>query len=147
MVADFISGAVEWLSPANEPDHWDVIEGQGSLFHPSFAGVSLGLLHGAQPDALVVCHEPTRTHMRGVPHQPLPGLRECLDLTVRCGTPDQPGASGPSASSVNTAALDDAEPRALPRGHRGRARPAGDRSGRYGVGAHRGPRSSLIPGG
>ena len=71
VVADFISGAVEWLSPAADADHWDLVEGQGSLFHPSFAGVTLGLLHGAQPDAFVVCHEPTRTHMRGVPH-PLP---------------------------------------------------------------------------
>ena len=67
VVADFISGAVESLSPDNEPDHWDVIEGQGSLFHASYAGVSLGLLHGAQADALVLCHEPTRGHMRGLP--------------------------------------------------------------------------------
>ena len=78
VVADFISGAAEWLSPANAPDHWDLIEGQGSLFHPSFAGVTLGLIHGAQPDAIVLCHEPTRTHMRGLPGWPLPNLNECL---------------------------------------------------------------------
>jgi uncharacterized NAD-dependent epimerase/dehydratase family protein len=108
VVADFISGAVEWLAPANEPDHWDVIEGQGSLFHPAFAGVSLGLLHGAQPDALVLCHEPTRTHMRGLPHQPLPGLRECLDLNLRCGTLTNPEVRAVGVS-VNTASLDDAE--------------------------------------
>ncbi|NJO54237.1 MAG: DUF1611 domain-containing protein [Bacteroidales bacterium] len=84
VVADFISGAAEWLTPANQPDHWDIVEGQGSLFHPSFAGVTLGLLHGAQPDAFVVCHEPTRTHMRGVAH-PLPSVREVIDLTIVCG--------------------------------------------------------------
>lgn len=78
VIADFIAGAVEWLSPAAPERQWDVIEGQGSLFHPSFAGVSLGLLHGAQPDALVMCHEPTRTHMRGLPHQPLPDLAACI---------------------------------------------------------------------
>lgn len=82
VVADFISGAAEWLSPDNEADHWDVIEGQGSLFHPAFAGVSMGLLHGSQPDALVLCHEPTRTHMRNVPHQPLPDVEVCLNQTL-----------------------------------------------------------------
>ncbi|MDF2366164.1 N-acetyltransferase DgcN [Sneathiella sp.] len=82
VVADFISGAVEELSPENDADHWDIIEGQGSLFHPSFAGVSLGLLHGAQADALVLCHEPMRTHMRGLPHQPLPDLKTCMELNL-----------------------------------------------------------------
>ena len=83
VVADFISGAVECIAPANAPDHWDIIEGQGSLFHASFAGVSTGLLHGAQPDALVLCHEPTRTHMRGLPDFALPTLAECMDANLR----------------------------------------------------------------
>ncbi len=108
VVADFISGAVEWLSPANEPDHWDVIEGQGSLFHPAFAGVTLGLLHGAQPDALVLCHEPTRTHMRGLRHQPLPGLRECLDACLLAARLTNKGVTAVGIA-VNTARLDAGE--------------------------------------
>ncbi len=75
VVSDFISGAVEQICPTNDPGHWDLVEGQGSLFHPAFAGVTLGLIHGSQPDALILCHEPTRTHMRGLPHQPLPDLK------------------------------------------------------------------------
>jgi len=82
VVADFISGSVEWLTPDNEPDHWDLVEGQGSLFHASFAGVTIGLIHGACPDALVLCHEPTRTHMRGLPHYPLPDLQACMDANL-----------------------------------------------------------------
>jgi uncharacterized NAD-dependent epimerase/dehydratase family protein len=111
VVADFISGAAEWLSPANEPDHWDLIEGQGSLFHPSFAGVSLGLLHGAQPDAFIVCHEPTRTAMRGVAH-PLPTIQEVIDMTVMCGrlTNPDPRCVG---IAVNTEALEETAARAL----------------------------------
>ncbi len=83
VVADFIAGSIEHLSPAADPDHWDIIEGQGSLFHPSFAGVSLGLLHGAQPDCLVLCHEPTRSHMRGLPRQALPGIQECMEANLQ----------------------------------------------------------------
>ncbi len=82
VVADFISGAAEGISPARADGGWDLVEGQGSLFHPSFAGVSLGLLHGSQPDALVLCHEPTRPHMRGLPGRDLPDLKTCLDANL-----------------------------------------------------------------
>ena len=82
VISDFISGAVELISPVREDDGWDLIEGQGSLFHPSYAGVSLGLLHGSQADALVLCHEPTRSHMRGLPHYPIPDLVRCLEANL-----------------------------------------------------------------
>jgi uncharacterized NAD-dependent epimerase/dehydratase family protein len=111
VVADFISGAAEWIAPAADPGHWDLIEGQGSLFHPSFAGVSLGLLHGSQPDAFVVCHEPTRTRMRGVEH-PLPSIRDVIDLTVRCGSLTNP-AIRCVGIAINTAALSDEEARSV----------------------------------
>ncbi len=103
VVADFISGAAEWLTPAADPTHWDVVEGQGSLFHPSFAGVTLGLLHGAQPDAFVVCHEPTRTTMRGVQHA-LPTIGEVIAATVAAGKLTNP-AIRCVGIAVNTAAL------------------------------------------
>lgn len=103
VVADFISGAAEWLSPDNTPDHWDVVEGQGSLFHPSFAGVTLGLLHGSQPDAFVVCHEPTRTTMRGVQH-PLPSIAEVIDRVTLEASLTNP-ESQCIGIAVNTAAL------------------------------------------
>ncbi|WP_213981372.1 N-acetyltransferase DgcN [Sphingomonas sp. dw_22] len=83
VVADFISGGIEMLTPARHDGGWDVIEGQGSLFHPSFAGVSTGLLHGAQPEALVLCHDPVRSHMRGIPGRGLPGLAECLAANLQ----------------------------------------------------------------
>jgi uncharacterized NAD-dependent epimerase/dehydratase family protein len=78
VVADFIAGAAEWLSPDNKPDHWDVVEGQGSLFHPAYAGVTLGLVHGTQPDAMVLCHDPRRQTIDDFPHCPLPTLEEAM---------------------------------------------------------------------
>ena len=112
VVADFISGAVEALAPAREDGGWDVIEGQGSLFHPSFAGVSTGLLHGAQPEALVLCHDPARIQMRGLPERRLPGLAECLaaNLQVARLTSPQVRAAG---ACLNTSSLPEDEARAL----------------------------------
>ena len=107
VVADFISGAAEWLSPDTAPDVWQIVEGQGSLFHPSFAGVSLGLLHGSQPDAFVVCHEPTRTNMRGV-KTPLPTIADVIEMTVALGRLTNP-AIRPMGIAVNTQALGDEE--------------------------------------
>jgi uncharacterized NAD-dependent epimerase/dehydratase family protein len=91
VVADFVSGAAELLSPDNEPDHWDVIEGQGSLFHPGYSGVSLGLLHGSQPDAFVVCHDAARTRVSDFEHYALPSIAECIaqhELLGRRTNPD-----------------------------------------------------------
>lgn len=91
VVADFISGSVEMVSPARDDGGWDLIEGQGSLFHPSYAGVSLGLLHGAQPDAIVLCHEPGRASMRGLPGRGLPDLGALPGSQPRGGPPHQSG--------------------------------------------------------
>lgn len=85
IVADFIAGAAETLSPDNEPRHWDVIEGQGSLFHPAYAAVTLGLLHGSQPDAIVLCHDPTRRSIEEYPDFPIPPLDAAIDAYLRAG--------------------------------------------------------------
>ena len=105
VIADFISGAIEQLAPAREDDGWDLIEGQGSLFHPSFAGVSLGLLHGAQPEALVLCHEPGRAHMRGIPGRALPDLAECLDRNLEAARLTSPTVRAVGIC-LNTSAMD-----------------------------------------
>lgn len=90
VVADFISGAAEIISPDNDEDHWDVIEGQGSLFHPGYSGVALGLLHGSQPDAFVLCHDATRKVVSGWEHYALPSIREAIDLHVQLGRRTNP---------------------------------------------------------
>jgi uncharacterized NAD-dependent epimerase/dehydratase family protein len=103
---DFIAGAIEQLSPATEPDHWDVIEGQGSLFHPSYAGVTLGLIHGAQADALVLCHEAGRAMLDDLPDFPIPALSEAAELIARHARLTNPQARFVGVC-LNTAALDD----------------------------------------
>lgn len=85
VVADFIAGAAETLSPDNAPDHWDVIEGQGSLFHPAYAGVTLGLLHGSQPDAFVLCHDPARKTIEYFPDFPIPRLDDAIAQYTTAG--------------------------------------------------------------
>jgi len=105
VVSDFAAGAAELLSPDAAPDHWDVIEGQGSLVHPAYAAVSLALLHGSQPDVVVVCHEPGRKTTLGLPHYPLVGIEETIDLTLRLGRRTNP-AIRCAGVALNTAALD-----------------------------------------
>lgn len=112
VVCDFTAGAAETLSPAADEGHWDVIEGQGSLSHPSYAGVSLGLLHGSQPDVLVVCHETGRTMMSGMEGFAVPTLQETIDLHLRLGSRTNP-AIRCAGVSLNTASLSDAEAAAV----------------------------------
>lgn len=106
VVADFASGAAEMLSPDNSADHWDVIEGQGSLFHPGFAAVSLGLLHGSQPDVMVLCHEPGRRTINRYPDYPIPDLKTCIRLTTEMARLTNPHAHV-AALSLNTGKLDE----------------------------------------
>jgi uncharacterized NAD-dependent epimerase/dehydratase family protein len=108
VIADFMAGAVEYLTPDNDDDHWDHIEGQGSLFHVSYSGVTLALIHGGQPDALVLCHEPTRTHMRGLPHYGLPTLEALRDTALPLARVSNPAAQVIGVS-VNTKALGEDE--------------------------------------
>ncbi len=108
VIADFMAGAVEYLTPDNDADHWDHIEGQGSLFHVSYSGVTMALIHGGQPDAIVLAHEPTRTHMRGLPDYDLPSLEALRDMVLpiaRIANPDVKVVG----VSVNTQHLSDDE--------------------------------------
>ncbi len=102
--ADFVSGAVEMLAPANTEDHWDVIEGQASVLHPFFGQVTLGLVLGAQPDVLILCHEAGRAHIRGMPHRPLPSLTATLEAHLAAARINNPAVRA-AAVSVNTGQL------------------------------------------
>jgi len=106
VIADFAAGAAEMLSPDAADDHWDVIEGQGSVFHPAYAGVSLALLHGSQPNVVVVCHQPGRERMLGHPAYALPSVEETIELTLRLGSRTQ-AAIRCGGVSLNTAHLDE----------------------------------------
>ena len=112
VVADFEAGAAEMLSPDAAPDHWDVIEGQGSILHPAYAGVSLALLHGSQPDVFVVCHDPTRERLLGDEDFAVPPVEEIIELTIRLGSRTNPGIRC-GGISLNTGALREDEAREL----------------------------------
>ena len=99
-----VKRAVELLTPAAASDHWDVIEGQGSLFHPSYAGVTLSLLHGAQAEAFMLCHDPRRRHIDYLPDYPIPDIEACIELHVRLGSLTRPGIRC-AGISLNTAGL------------------------------------------
>jgi len=107
VVADFISGAAQVLSPDNDDDHWDVIEGQGSLLNPSYSGVSLGLLHGSQPDAIVLCHDAERLAIdESGGDYPIPQLDEVIDDALRLARRTRP-ACFCAGVSVNTSSMND----------------------------------------
>ena len=104
VIADFVAGAAEQLSPDADDDHWDIVEGQGSLFHPSYAGVSLGLLHGTQPDVIVLCHEEGRDAVLGLENYPLPSLSDAIDLNLELARRTNPKVRC-AGVSLNTSGL------------------------------------------
>ena len=106
-----MGGAVETITPNNDADHWDLIEGQGSLFHPSYSGVTMALIHGGAPDHLILCHEPTRTHMRGLPHYGLPTLEQLRDTALPLAQVSNPECKVVGIS-VNTQHLTEEEAKA-----------------------------------
>lgn len=108
VIADFMAGAVEYLTPNNDANHWDLIEGQGSLFHASYSGVTMALIHGGQPDALILCHEPTRKHMRGLPDFTLPTLEKLRDVSLTMAHVVNKECKV-VAISINTAAMSDSD--------------------------------------
>jgi uncharacterized NAD-dependent epimerase/dehydratase family protein len=111
VVSDFVAGAAELLSPPADPAHWDLVEGQGSLHHPAYAGVTLGLIHGSQPDALVICHGWNRAHIDGYPSYPTPSMAEAIEANTRAARLTNPAARVVGIS-VNTREADEASARA-----------------------------------
>ena len=112
VVSDFIAGAAEMLTPDAPDDHIDVIEGQGSLFHPAYASVSLGLLHGSQPDTFIVCHEPGRTHVLGYADFKLPAIEDVISETISLGSLTNPSIRC-AGVSLNTSGLSEKEAQRL----------------------------------
>jgi len=118
VVADFIAGAAErMVCDAAEGAEWVIVEGQGSLMHPGFSGVTLGLLHGTAPDLMVLCHDSSRRVVKGFEAEGLPlrPLGDCVrvyeDAAAWRHPPEKPRARV-VAVALNTVALSDAEARA-----------------------------------
>lgn len=111
VISDFIAGAAEALSPACNDDEWQLIEGQGSLLNPAFSGVTMGLLHGAQPDALVLCHEANRPHTRHMPHMPMPKVEDIIELGLRLAKLTNPNPRF-VGMAINTSSLNEEDAKA-----------------------------------
>jgi uncharacterized NAD-dependent epimerase/dehydratase family protein len=110
VVADFIAGAAEvMVCEAAERADWVIVEGQGSLTHPGFSGVTLGLLHGTAPDVMVLCHEGMRHNVKGYDEQqPLRTLREYVRIYEGAAAWRRPPGYPPArvvAIALNTADL------------------------------------------
>lgn len=112
VIADFVAGAAEMLSPDASPDHWDIVEGQGSLFHPSYAGVSLGLLHGSQADVIVMCHTSDRDRILGLEDFETPPLTEAIELNLKLARRTNPKVRC-AGVALNTAKLTASEAQAV----------------------------------
>jgi len=112
VVADFIAGAAERLVVEGVERGGELlfVEGQGAITHPAYSGVTLGLLHGSAPHALVLCHRAGDTEVEGYPGQPLLSLPELVDLYTRVGLPARRPVV--AAVALNTAHLDDGAARA-----------------------------------
>lgn len=119
VIADFVAGAAEMLSPAAAADHWDIVEGQGSIFHPAYAGVSLGLLHGTQPDLFIACHDLTRSCVGGLEEFELPYLADLIAQNTIFGRRTNP-AIRCAGISLNTSRLSEHEARACLADHKAR---------------------------
>ena len=107
VVADFVSGAAEQLVVEGRRRGGELlwVEGQGSLVHPCYSGVTLGLYHGAVPHALVLCHRAGASEIEGSPGHPIPPLRELVELYQRMALPRRP--SRVVALALNTVGMDD----------------------------------------
>ena len=124
VVSDYISGAVEQLVMERKHHEMLVIEGQGTIIHPSYSGVSLGLLHGAAPQALILCHQPGRDMIRNL-HVPIPSYADLIHVHETIARALFPCEV--VAISLNCAGLsmDDAR-QAVDRAHRETGLPATD---------------------
>jgi uncharacterized NAD-dependent epimerase/dehydratase family protein len=111
VVSDFLAGAAEWLvvEGARRGGKLLFVEGQGSLVHPAYSGVTLGLMHGSAPHAYVLCHRAGATEVEGYPGYPLPSLRELIELHERASLTLRPARV--AGIALNTAGLGEDEAR------------------------------------
>ena len=106
VVSDFLAGAAEWLvvEGARRGGKILLVEGQGSLVHPLYSGVTLGLVHGSAPHAFVLCHAAGTTEIDGSPGHPIPPLRELIELHERIALPARKAKV--ACIALNTAAIE-----------------------------------------